>query len=232
VMLPARSSTSRSTGTRTVAHSSYNALRSGPVAPAISVLCLAVGMLHADGKLQIAAPNTIYAGASLAVTVNTTGDPLQSVSITGDGPFELTTCLTAPPYKYSYSIPANFPSGRYKFKAVGVTAFGANIFSDPAEVDVEQIEKPKKLQSEFVSLTVGEHENVTLVIWGIFADGSKVDLTRSTQISYISDHPAVAEISAEGSVKGVSAGKAKITAKYADRTIVVPVSVVAQGQAQ
>ena len=213
-------------------HSSHNVRRSRPVASAISVLCLAVGMLHADGQLQIASPNTIYAGASLTVTVNPSGDRLQSVSIVGEGPFELTTCLTVPPYKYSYSIPANFPSGRYKFKAVGLTASGANIFSDQSEVDVEQTEKPKKLQSEFLSLTVGEHENVTLVIWGIFADGSKVDLTRSTQISYISDRPAVAEISAEGSVKGVSAGKAKITVKYADRTIVVPVSVVAQGQGQ
>jgi hypothetical protein len=230
-MLPARSSEGRSTGTKTVTHSTYNALQSGPVASAM-ILCLAVGMLRADEQLQIVSPNTIYAGASLAVTVNTTGGVLQSVSIAGDRPFELTTCLTAPPYKYSYTIPANFPSGRYKFKAVGVTAPGATIFSDQAEVDVEQVEKPKKLQSEFVSLTVGEHENVTLVIWGIFADGGKVDLTRSTQISYISDHPPVAEISAEGSVKGVSAGKAKITAKYADRTIVVPVSVVAQGQAQ
>ena len=232
MMLPARSSASRSTGTPTLTHSSHNALRSVPVASTISVWCLAVGMLHADGQLQIASPDTIYAGASLAVTVNTTGDPLQSVSIVGDGPFELTTCLTAPPYKFSYSIPANFPSGRYKFKAIGVTASGAKIFSDSAEVDVEQVEKPKKLQSEFLSLTVGEHENVTLVIWGIFADGSKVNLTRSTQISYISDHPAVAEMSTEGSVKGVIAGKAKITVKYADRNIVVPVSVVPQGQAQ
>ena len=213
-------------------HSPYKALRSGPVASMIALLCLAAGMLHADGRLQIAAPNSISAGASLAVTVTATGDPLQSVSIVGDGPFELTTCLIAPPYKYSYSIPANFPSGRYKFKAVGVTPSGANISSDPAEVDVEQIEKPKKLQSESLSLTVGEHENVTLVIWGIFADGSKVDVTRSTEISYISDHPAVAEMSAEGSVKGVTAGKAKITVKYDDRSIVVPVSVVAQGQAK
>ena len=230
MMLPARSSEGRSTGTPTVTHSPNNALQSGPVASAIAVLCLAVGMLRADGQLQIASPNAVYAGASLTVTVNATGDPLQSVSIVGDGPFELTTCLTAPPYKYSYSIPANFPSGRYKFKAVGVTASGANILSDQAEVDVEQIEKPKKLQSEFLSFTVGEHENVTLVIWGIFADGSKDDLTRSTQISYTSEHPAVAEMSADGGLRGVSAGKAKITVKYADRTIVVPVSVVPQGQ--
>ena len=92
-------------------------------------------------------------------------------------------------------------------------------------MDVERADKPKKLQSEWQSVTLGEQEDTPLQVWGVFADGSKVDVTRSTRATYTSDRPTVAAVTSEGGVSGVAAGKARITVKYDDKVVVVPVVV-------
>src|ERR1022692_3937230 len=79
---------------------------------------------------------------------------------------------------------------------------------------------PKKL-----SVTLGEQEDTPLQVWGFFADGSKIDVTRSTRATYTSDRPTVAAVTKEGGVSGVAAGKARITVKYDDKVVVVPVVV-------
>jgi len=201
-------------------------LRGGPAAPAAAALFFAAAVLRADSQLQIVSPAnglTLNAGGELTVTVKTPVGAFQSVSIAGDGPFTLSTGISTPPYRFSYRIPAGFASGTYRFKAVGVTASGAIVDSVPIEVIVEQSDKPTNLESEFRLLNLGEHESAALLIWGIFPDGSRVDLTRSKQIAYSSDHPAVAVVSSEGAVSGAKAGKARIAIKYADKTLVVPV---------
>lgn len=170
-------------------------------------------------------------GVAVTVTIKAPPSAFQSVSIIGDGPFALSTGLSAPPYQYSYPIPAGFASGRYHFKAAGVTASGETVYSDPIEVDIEQSDKARKLQSEWQSVTLGDQENVPLLIWGVFPDGSKIDVTRSGRTAYTSDRPGVASVSSEGSVSAIGAGKAKITVKYDDKTIVVPV-VITQSPAR
>ena len=194
----------------------------------ISVLWLVAVTLHADSQLQIESPENgavVSAGGSVTVTVKALPPTFQSVSIVGDGPFALSTSLSAPPYQYLYPVPADFAPGRYRFKAAGVTASGETSYSTPFEVDIERPDEARKLQSEWVSLTFVDEKDLPLQIWGTFADGSKIDVTRSTRTAYTSDRPGVVTVSAEGSVSAVSAGKARITVKYGDRSIVVPVVV-------
>jgi len=200
----------------------------GKALAALPVLLLATATLHADSRLQISTPENglvVNAGGDLTVTIKTTTAAFRTVSISGDGPFALSTSLNAPPYQYSYPIPAGFASGRYRLKAAGITASGETITSDPIEVDVERTDKPKKLQSEWQSLTLAEKEDTPMTIWGVFPDGTKVDLTRSTQTSYTSDRPDVAAVSNEGALTGAAAGKAKIVVKYGDKSVIVPVVV-------
>lgn len=178
-------------------------LRGGPNGPAILLLCVTAAVVRADGQLQIASPEngaTVPAGSEVTVTASAPPGQFQSVSIVGDGPFSLSTSVSVPPYRYSYPIPATMPSGRYRFKAVGLTAAGATVDSEPVEVLVEQTERPVKLQSEW----------------------------QSRQIAYTSDRPGVAAVSNEGAVTGAKAGKAKVTIKYGDRLLVLPVVVGAR----
>jgi hypothetical protein len=190
------------------------------------LLWLAAATLLAESPFQIVSPANgavVNAGGALTVTINAPPSMFQSVSVVGDGPFALSTGLTAPPYQYSYPIPADFPSGRYRFKASGATASGETVYSDPIEVDIERPDETRKLQSEVESLTLGDHMDASLLIWGIFRDASKIDVTRSQRTTYTSDRPAVAVVSSEGGVSGVGVGKARITVKYGNKTIVVPV---------
>ena len=196
------------------------------IAAAISMLWLAVATLPAESQLQVVSPENgavLNAGGALSVTIKAPPSAFQSISIVGNGPFALSTSLTAPPYRYSYSIPVDFPSGCYRFKAAGVTPTGETVASDPIEVDIERPGEAKKLQSEYLSLTFGDEKELPLLIWGIFPDGSKIDVTRSKRMVYTSDRPAVAAVSGEGTVTAVGAGKARITVKYGDKTLVVPV---------
>ena len=201
-------------------------LCSGSIASAISVLWLAAATLHAEAQLQIVAPENglvLSAGGALTVTIKAPPSAFRSVSVTGDGPFALSTPLSAPPYEYTYPIPANVAPGRYRFKAAGTTASGETVYSDPIEVDIEREDKPKKLESEWQSVTLGEQEDTPLQIWGVFPDGSKIDLSRSVRTTYTSDKPTIAAVTSEGGVSGVGAGKARITVKYGDKIVVVPI---------
>jgi hypothetical protein len=203
-----------------------SALAGKSIAVAMSMVWLAGATLQAESQLRILSPENgavVNAGDALSVTVKAPPSTFQSVSIVGDGLFALSTSLSAPPYQYSYPIPADFPSGCYRFKAAGVAASGETVYSDPIEVDVERPGEARKLQSEYQSLTFGDQKDLPLLIWAIFPDGSKIDVTRSRRTAYTSDRPAVAAVSTEGTVSAVGIGKARITVKYGDKTIVVPV---------
>ena len=212
---------------------SYDRVSLGVSLAAMAVLLLAAAPLYADSRLQVVLPESgmvVSAGGELIVSVEVAPSAFQSLSIVGDGPFALSTAIrsSSDPYQYrqfSCPIPPGFASGRYHFKAVGVTGSGSTVYSDTVEVDVERSDRPKILLSEGQTLTLGKQEKAPLVIWGLFEDGSKIDLTRSTRIIYASDRPAVATVSREGGVSATGAGKARIAVQYAARTTVVPVVV-------
>ena len=217
---------------RHLVHSFDRGSRAGLIVSAISVLWLATATLRAESPLQIVAPENglvLSAGGALTVTVKAPPNVFRSVSIVGDGPFALSTGLTAPPYEYSYPIPADLAPGRYRLKAAGATASGETVYSDPIEVDIERADKPKKLESEWQSVTLAEQEDTPLQVWGVFPDGSKIDVTRSVRAAYTSDRPTVAAVTKEGAISGVAAGKARITVKYDDKIVVVPVVVTPNG---
>jgi hypothetical protein len=205
----------------------HPALLSGKtIATTIAIVLLTGSALRAESQLQVVSPTNgalVNAGGVLMVTIKTPPSAFQTVSVVGDGPFALSTNLSAPPYQYSYAIPADFASGSYKFKAAGVTASGETVYSEPLEVDIEQPGEAKKLQSEYLSLTLGDQQDQALQIWAISAEGSKADVTHSKRMAYASDKPTVATVSSNGTVSPVAAGKARITVKYGDKSIVIPV---------
>ena len=209
-------------------HYFANLPRGGTYVWAVAVLCFTATLLHAGTQLEIVSPENglrVMAGSELKVTIKASGDSFQAVSIEGDGPFLLSTPVSRPPFEFSYVISPVIPSGRYRFHAVGVYAAGQTLQSEPVEVDIEQREIPKRIEAQAPSLYISEHETAALQIWGILADGSKVDVTRSSQMAYTSDRPSVATVDSEGNVSGVKAGKAKVTARYADNVTAIQVGV-------
>ena len=105
------------------------------------------------------------------------------------------------------------------------------IAKDSIEIDVERAESPKRLTAELwdhYSVPDGFHnvgEIRRLFITGVFADGTKVLLSRSKLTTYETNPPGVVTVNEDGMATAVSPGSAKITVKNGHATVVVPVTI-------
>jgi hypothetical protein len=92
------------------------------------VILAAVNRLVAQPTLRITSPRNgavVNSGQTLTVSVNASGT-FSKVVIVGEGRIGFTKYLTAPPYQFSISIPANMASGMFALTAIGVSP-GQNV---------------------------------------------------------------------------------------------------------
>jgi hypothetical protein len=169
--------------------------------------------------LQITAPadGTIVApGQTLAVTVSSPANvAFSSVGVIGERPLGLTDIATAVPAQFSIVIPANIAPRIYELTAMGTTASGQDVESEPIEIDVERSDMPTSLSAllpRIIFQAQGETSPITLV--AKFPDGSAPDVTESSRVSYSSSNAAVASVDETGMVTAVGAGQATVTATY------------------
>jgi hypothetical protein len=168
-------------------------------------LCMAANILLAQPTLRITAPRNgavVNSGRAITVTVEASGT-FSKVFLVGKDPIGFTKYLTAPPP-------------------------GQNVYSDPVSIDVERSDAPRRYNVDPPSLTfdrLGESE--TLSVTGVFADGSRVDITHSTLTKYSSYKPAVATVDANGVVKAVRPGSTSILINGA---ISIPVTICLKPQ--
>jgi hypothetical protein len=62
-------------------------------------------------------------------------------------------------------------------------------------------------------------------VTGVFGDGTEVELSRSKLTVYICSPESVVKVDGEGNVTAIGHGRAKITIRNGNATVVVPVSV-------
>lgn len=196
-----------------------------------------VGMLAAplwtQPKIAITSPRdgvVVHPGESVTVIVTVSPPeslrmvavfPEDSLKIKGD------LVLSAPPYRFTFEVPKDIQvAGRYGMFASGLLAVNGSIDSDPIGIDVERSDPPLRLEEEFGSLTLGHvGESSTLLIYGTYADGSKVDLTHSSLTKYTSASQAIVKIDSHGRATAAGAGSTSITVENNGAKVVVPVSV-------
>ena len=179
--------------------------------------------------VQIVSPaegTVFHPGQTRVVTVDATPLAFKTVIVAGDLPLGFSQILTAPPYRFRMQIPLDTVPGPYTLMATGVTHADTAIDSEPITVAIEWPDSPRQLKPDLSTLSfdyIGDY--VALVVDGVFADGSKVDLTRSTLTTWASSNPAVATVDAQGVVTAVGHGSAKITITNQNATTVIPVTV-------
>jgi hypothetical protein len=173
--------------------------------------------------LQITAPAdgaVFHRGDTVTVVVTTTsGTGYQGVLLnTGPG-LMLTQGLgllnpSGPPYRFSFTIPNNAVIGMHFVNAVAGTRGQQPVRSPNIHIDVEPSAAVAsiKVQPSSVSLgpNAGDHER--LKVYGTFADGSVVDITQSTQITYTSSDPSIATVSNTGLVTASNSSNRGTTA--------------------
>jgi len=198
-----------------------------PLYLALLVLCGA-RILPAQPTLKIIAPadgTVIHSGQPFTVEVEAAPGAFRFIGVVGMGGLNSDQPLSAPPYRFALQTEADGASGKRELKAIGVR-LGEIVYSTAITVDVERSDSPQQLLSEESGLIFGFVGDITaLGITGVFSDGSRVGLNRSTLTAYSSDTPAVATVDSNGLVTAVGSGFANLTVTYLNWSIHIPVAV-------
>lgn len=196
---------------------------STPLIKAFFAFLATAGVCAAQGRplLQIASPapgTVVNPGEVLSVTVTSpAGASFQAVVVIGQDPFPSSNNIaTSVPAQFSLTIPAVIRPGTYMLTASGVTSSRQDANSATILLDVERPDMPTKLSTRvpggLVLDALGQHIRERLL--ATFADGSVLDVTGSTYVTYSSSNTAVATVDSTGTVTAGVAGTATITATY------------------
>ncbi len=184
--------------------------------------------------LQISSPangSTVNPGQTLSVTVTSpAGTVFQMISLIGPDPIGFNTLATSAPAQFSIAIPADADCRFYTLTADGLTQSGQHATSAPIQIDLERADVPMQISASDSGLVLESlGEQVHLVVFASFSDGSTINVTRSSLVSYGSSNTSVAAVDASGTVTGAAPGSASITATYAisgqSRQVSIPVNV-------
>jgi hypothetical protein len=219
-----------STGIPTEAVYIFNNMLRKLTAAALLAICVAASQLCAQ-TVEITSPTDgalFHPGQLLDITVKATPSAFRTV-VVGVGnlhPSGLSNVLTAPPYRFQIQIPSDTVPGPYTLMAVGVTHAGNAVDSVEVTIAVERPDNPLRLESDLRTVNFDYSSgSAALLVDGIFPDGSRVSLTRSTLTRFISDRPSVVTVDANFVVTAVGPGSASITVTNGKARLVIPVTV-------
>ena len=129
------------------------------------------------------------------------------------------------PQQFLLTIPTTIQPGTYRVTAVGRTPDGV-VESNALVLDVERPDQPTRIWAEpsIIQLThLGDQ--IPLRVLGIFADGSREELTRSSKTTFASADPRVASITAGGMATAVGKGRTSIVVRMPSVDYSIPVRV-------
>src|SRR5450755_3203513 len=170
--------------------------------------------------LQITSPTNgavVVPGQNVVVSVSSpAGAAFAQADVIGQNPIGSSPIATAIPAQFTVAIPADIGLGQYLLTAEGTTSAGQDAESTAIAIDVERSDIPTLLSPSFASLTfsrVGQSSPVDIV--ALFSDGSILDVSNSSYISFTSTNPNVAVVDGHGLVTALASGSGYIIAAYA-----------------
>ncbi|MBZ5491803.1 MAG: Ig-like domain-containing protein [Acidobacteriia bacterium] len=167
--------------------------------------------------LQITSPvegTVVRPGQSITVTL--AADPsVQNMAVWGDAALSFGES-TPSPLRFTVSVAPDALPGKHLITAAG-TASGVDVDADSVSVDVERPDAPQFLTVELAILKFsGVGDDAPIITYGLFNDGNKINISRSTKTTYLSNDPTVATVSNEGLVTAVAPGKTTIAVNTTD----------------
>jgi len=179
----------------------------------------------AQSTLEITSPENgtlVYTGHVLGVTVTASGAPPENVVLIGTDPIGISKLLTAPPYVFDVEIPETITPGPYQLTAASISKSGPLVGSQPITIDVEREDQPQKITTNWKQLRFNVGDQSGIGVTGTYADGSMVDLSRSSRTTYATQNPAIATVTKEGFVTAIAPGATEIVI---DESVSIPVTV-------
>jgi centrosomal CEP192-like protein/Big-like domain-containing protein len=185
-----------------------------------AVLVLATtSVAGAQEPLAITSPasgSIVAPGKTLTVNVTSpAGQSFTVVFIAGEGFIGLTRHTTSPlPAQFTIDVPADARLGTYALAALGTTPADTQV-AVRIEIDVERPDLPARLTARVPQVVFDRQgQQSAIALLATFADGSVLDATASSRVTYASSNPSVATVDDNGFLRGVGSGVAEITATY------------------
>jgi len=132
--------------------------------------------------------------------------------------------LKAPPFVFDLPTPDTF-IGPMELRATGLTEFEA-FFSEAIEIILEPSTSAQQLLADPTDINflyTGDEED--LIISAIFENDLFLDVSRSNQLTVVSENPNVALVNSLGIVIAVGAGQTNIVANFQGLSVEIPVFV-------
>jgi len=169
--------------------------------------------------LQIASPSSgdiVNQRQVMPVSISSPANvSFTQVAVIGENPIGVSNIGTSVPTQVSVAIPTDVAANTYMLTAVGTTASGQAVFSDPVLIDVERPDRPVSIAATTPTLffeSLGDELPLTLL--GTFADGSVLDVTHSSHVLYTTSNRAIAGVNTQGIVTAIAPGTTVVTATY------------------
>lgn len=184
--------------------------------------------------LQITSPadgTVVNPGQTISVVVSATSDrPFIFVGVIGERDIGFSNVVKAEPFQFSMSIPKILNAGWYQLTAVGTTGTPPEVYSEPVSIDVERADIPTKLGASPDRLIFeSQGSQIPVRISGRFSDGSFLDVTESTKLTFRSFNTGVATVGSTGMVTAVGVGTGSIVATYAQSVqVTIPITLEPQ----
>jgi len=183
---------------------------------------LALGCCSLAGAQEVTitspASGTVYTpGSTINVTATVTGISVIGVKVAAQDIGVSAYQFTAP-YSLSLTVPSDIVGPRNLF-AVGLIANETAIFSPSVTVDIEPSSLPTAInfQQSLVAFGyVGQQQRVGVT--ATFADGSTLDATESTQLSFKGGNASLVSVDSTGLMTSLAPGNTTITASFGTLT--------------
>ncbi len=191
----------------------------------LTVLSFSQVSLKAQPALKITSPAngaSVEPGQTLNITVAASGGTFQAVIVLGTNPLGTSRGLVAPPYNFSISVPKQIPLGTYYLTAEGVVGPGQGVYSSQISVNVVKSGTPILTSEPSILNLRYVGDQAPIQVYGTYPSGLKLDVSKSSNTTYVSASPSIATVSTYGMVTATGAGSTYITVNNA---LNVPVNV-------
>jgi hypothetical protein len=184
--------------------------------------------------LQITSPGNgaiVNPGQNLTIGIaSPAGAAFAQVDVIGQNPIGSSDVATSVPAQFTISIPSDIALGKYLLTAEGTTVGGQDAKSTSVTVDVERADLPIGISPSMSTIAFATPTQTTpLPIFATFSDGTVLDASRSSYLTYTSSNIQVVTVDGNGIVTAVCAGTSSISATYTLGANSVQTSIPAQG---
>jgi hypothetical protein len=188
-----------------------------------------VGILLAQqATLRIVSPANlavVHTGEKVVVTVEASGAKFKMLVLIPPGAIPWPDGRAEPPFAFPLSIPRDMLPGLYPIEVDGGTDTGGRITSNRIWIDVEPRGEPISVRPQSNDIELCGRMRGTVDVYGTYADGSTVTLTKSTRTSYVPEDPKILRVVPYGTVEGVSPGSTYLDIRVGDKVLKIPVVV-------